>query len=420
MRKRQGSSKALLIIHAITFLISIIFSASLPKLLGVQDYIVVMQISALINFLLPICAFASPTLFIKKYNFTDRLSLFRQVLKLYSLGTLTVLISIFIFFNFLGEIDYKIAVHTFVITMFTSFLVGITTFARVESKVLLYAVSTILIKLNVLVIVSVFYGSESLSTSQFLAVWSYSSVFVFLLSLILMKSPVKNALMNVGVEANHEIENFKQMLVFCSPIVFANVLTMLLPFFERYILDGLIDKDGLALYLFNIDILSKVSSILLLVLKVVIYPRIMLSNKNAQIKLFSSYLKNVFFICLIVILSSPLISFVYGLLIKGVLGYVNYYDMGVSLFLISYSMIVPLNYILSIGLVITNKNKFLMISTSLTLIMHMIGVNILSSNYGVLGVSFSLFFSIVITSLVLYFYTKVKVNEYEKNYCKIH
>ncbi|TMN77042.1 MULTISPECIES: hypothetical protein [unclassified Pseudoalteromonas] len=415
MSKGRGDNKILLFVHGLTFLVSIIFSLLLPKALGVQDYIIVMQITAFINFLLPICAFASPTLMIRQYNSLDRSVLFLQIIKLYLLGSLLVTAIIVFTLLYLDVMTINIAILVFFITLFSSVLTGIAAFARAQTLLFLYSLCTILVKLNLLLIVTFFYIDNTLSATHLLFLWTLSGGIVLFLAFVYMEQPLSIAKLNSDVVEKNELLNMNEVIVFCFPVVFANLLTMLLPLLERFLLGGLISSGDLALYLFNIDILAKFSSVILLALKVVVFPKIMLTKKGLQVELFYTYLKKVSIIIFFVFLASPFLSYLYGVIIAKFIGYNEYYDFYVVILLITYSLVIPFNYMLTIGLVIINKNKFLLVSTSMTLFLHVVGILVFSEKYAALGASSSLFFSFLISSLILLFYTLVKVNEYKSN-----
>lgn len=415
MKNGRGSNKALLIIHGLTFLISIFFSTLLPKVLGIEEYITVMQITAFINLLLPIGTFSAPTFLIRQYNSLDRAELLKLIIQLFFIGAAIVIGIVLIAFLGLELLSLNAALLVFLISIFSSLLTTITALARIQSNFYLYFFTTIFVKLLVILILIFYYSKEFLTVNQFFFLWGGSSLCVLLLALIFLRKPLELAKSNNGVVLDTELTSLKEILLFCFPMVIANIITMLLPLIERYFLEGYISSDELALYIFNVDILAKISAIILLMLKVVIFPKIMLSKKDIQIDLFYMYLKKVSLFVGIFALSSPLQAYLFGFFIIEILGYVNYYDFYVAVLLIIFSLITPLNYMLTIGLVLINKNKFLLISTTITLVLHIAGMLLLGKRYAAFGVSLSLVISILISSIILFFYTLVKIHEYKKN-----
>ena len=143
-------NRRLLISHIWTFISSFLLAAILPKVLDVSDYILVMQLTAIVGLFVPLCTFAAPTYLIRQYKVIKGYYLINIVAKLFILG-LTLSIIILTPINFLYMEHYsEVSIHIFLIAIISlmavlSILSGV---SRMQSNALLYfhSIATILIK----------------------------------------------------------------------------------------------------------------------------------------------------------------------------------------------------------------------------------------------------------------------------------
>jgi O-antigen/teichoic acid export membrane protein len=197
-------------------------------------------------------------------------------------------------------------------------------------------------------------------------------------------------------------------------------MVMFLPLVERYLLQGLIDPEQMVLYLFNLDFFSKVSGVMLLTLKVVVFPKIILLPESRKIEVFKKHLKLCVFFAIGLILISPLLTYFFHNVILKPLGHSDLFDKYVSIVMIVYTLTLSINYMILIGLVIINKNKYLIITTTLTLVLHIVGIYMLSPKYGALGASLSLLLSSLVSIIVLFLITYKGIDDFQKNNHKIY
>ncbi|TBT12876.1 hypothetical protein D5E82_13630 [Vibrio parahaemolyticus] len=76
--------------------------------------------------------------------------------------------------------------------------------------------------------------------------------------------------------------DYVKSIFFCLPIVISNVLVMFVPFLERTVIDTMLSKDILAQYVFNFEVSSKISAVVLLSLKILIWPNIVDSSEKEE------------------------------------------------------------------------------------------------------------------------------------------
>ncbi|WP_219811914.1 hypothetical protein, partial [Vibrio jasicida] len=79
-----------------------------------------------------------------------------------------------------------------------------------------------------------------------------------------------------------EIKQIVNVLGYCIPLAFANILVMFLPLMERTLIEQQLSLNELAQYVFNFEIASKFTTVFLLCLKLIVWPNIVDSNNSKE------------------------------------------------------------------------------------------------------------------------------------------
>lgn len=421
MSERGASSKYLLSVHALTFIVSICLTIVLPKVLKANDYVEVMKLIAVVNFIIPICSFGLPTYLMRNYR-CNKKKLFFNFASLSLIGICMAIIVLFVM-NFITSIDTDIAIIVLFLAFISSLFSVLSSLGRITKDLGLYFSSTFISKFFLLIVLLyiIYLVGEKITYAYYFELWLTVSLITLLIVSVKVHWKIKsNELFSNKDVDNNEYLTFKNSLLFCLPLIFSNLIVMLLPLVERYLLQELIPPEQMVMYLFNVDFFSKISSVFLLTLKVVVFPKIILLPKNTQIFAYRKYFKKLMLFVSAIFMLSPLLAYTFNFIILIPLGNGDLFDIKIATLLILYTMFVSVNYMVLIALIIVNKNKYVILTTTLNIILHVAGIYFLSPIYGALGASVSLLMSSVVSVLVLYFISALEVRKFEKDYCKIY
>ncbi|EJF7264716.1 hypothetical protein M8475_002545 [Vibrio parahaemolyticus] len=409
-------NRRLLISHIWTFISSFLLAAILPKVLDVSDYILVMQLTAIVGLFVPLCTFAAPTYLIRQYKVIKGYYLINIVAKLFILG-LTLSIIILTPINFLYMEHYsEVSIHIFLIAIISlmavlSILSGV---SRMQSNALLYfhsiATSKIL-TVVFLIVISLFF---SVSKNTYIYLW-FSALMITVVLLFRRARESINVLLENNEVNDNVVHSFRDSFFFCYPIVISNALVVALPFIERMKMPLVISNEDVALYIFNIDVIGKISAVSLLVLKVVIFPHILKFDIKEQIIQYHLYLKKLVTFLIMVCIASYIIVFSFLNRVYESLGYGDFFNADVICMVITSFCLIAVNYMFTIALAIVKKNEILILTTVITLTLHYIGIDYLGVRFGVVGISFSYLFSIGVVTIILGLFSNGSLNAYKKN-----
>ncbi|TWO86308.1 hypothetical protein AYI75_04250 [Shewanella algae] len=419
MSDKGANSKYLLSVHALTFIVSILTTVILPKALNNVDYIEAMKLMAVVNVIIPICSFGLPT-YLMRYYSCNKSNLISNIFLLGFTGLILSFILLTIFSS-VSELSIKVVILVLFIAFISSLFSISGSLGRITQSLSLYFTSTFTPKLLLLcsIMICLYYIRKPIDYSLYLELW----LLVSIVTLFFVAGKVRALNKISSLDKKNDNKNnltYKTSLFFCVPLVFSNLMAMFLPLVERYLLQGLIAPEQMVLYLFNLDFFSKVSGVMLLTLKVVVFPKIILLPENRKVEAFKKYLKLCVLFAIGLILISPLLTYFFHNVILKPLGHSDLFDKYVSIVMIVYTLILSINYMVLIGLVIINKNKYLIITTTLTLVLHVAGIYILSPKYGALGASLSLLISSIVSVIVLFLITYKGIDGFQKNNHKIY
>ncbi|MDG2644853.1 oligosaccharide flippase family protein [Vibrio parahaemolyticus] len=389
--------------HIITFISGLILTLLLPRFLSVSDYASLSIEISLLNMLLPIATFGLTPYIIRNFKKQETMTyhLRDTVFFLFVIGNA---LAFFIFALYLF-------IKTGAVNVITLFLVVssiiVTSLITVSSG--LYRVKKEPIKYFCVVSLSKF----------FLLVFVLSSIFYFhyweneyyffslLISGLLVALICKGDMLpKRNINKTTKCSDYVKSIFFCLPIVISNVLVMFVPFLERTVIDTMLSKDILAQYVFNFEVSSKISAVVLLSLKILIWPNIVDSSEKEEKAKYKKYgLKVVF-----VLISTVAIIFVFGrplyeIMIDLFLSE-SYNNFIVFLYAVTFSALSVLLYYINLSVLLSGKTYIMTIGCLIISFSHYTGLVYLVPIYGVIGACISSVVSVsagIVFSLVFNF-----------------
>lgn len=410
-------NRRLLISHVWTFISSFILAAILPKVLDVSDYILVMQVIAVVGLFVPLCTFAAPTYLMRQYRSVHGDCLIKVVAKLFALGlTLSTLIIIPIKFLYIERVtEVSIYIVLTVIVALTALLGILSGLSRMQSDGQLYFHSIATTKILTLIFLVVFSLLFTISANDYIYIWCSALLITFALLFRRAKKSI-NILLKNKKSGNAIAPSFKDSFFFCYPVVISNALVVALPFIERVAMPSVISNENVALYIFNVDLVGKVSAVFLLVLKVVVFPNILRFDLKEQVTQYHLYLKKLVLFLTAACIVSYVMVFSFLDRVYELFGFGDFFNAKVICMVIASFGLIAVNYMFTIALAIVKKNEVLILTTVTTLVLHYIGIYYLGSTFGVVGVSLSYFISVGVVTIILGFFSNGSLNAYKENF----
>ena len=411
---KKKSNKLLLLSHIWTFIAGLLLAVLLPKVLVISEYIIAMKVIALIGILIPVCSFAVPTFLIRQYNNSKGNELVIVIGKLLGIGFFISIITLLFFnlFSQFGIYNYKILIAIIVFLSAGLNILGAS--ARMQSDAILYFHAIATSKIITILFVCVCYIMGNMSVDTFLEIWLLSLIITILIASKRVKFSYLKLIDNKKSHS-FDVLTTRSAFIFCYPIVISNCLIVIIPLIERILLPSIISENDLALYVFNMDVFGKIGSIFLLVLKVIVFPSILKVSKREQYHEYIKYFKVLLFLEVIIFLVTMIFVTSFGCFIYTYFGLNGFFDPIVILIIVAIFIISTINYMFTIGLAIVGDNKVLLVTTAITLISHTIGMIFIGREFGVQGIAFSYLLSVILSSVILGFFSFRKLNVFEKN-----
>ncbi len=374
----------------LTFIVGIIMTFYLPQVLGVEEYSKYAILSVCVNFFIPICSLGLVSYIIRFYKTEDKifdLGLNSKII--YCIGLVLTLVIVCIY-----SLIFDLSFNDFLSIYFAVSLLALVSISagyyRAKDDANAYfnlVASQKILHFIIFVIISEFFYTSAIL--YFLS--SIISCFLILLITRFRCFPV------VG-ELEVSIKTVKYGLSFCIPIAIANISITFIPVIERNLILSIFDSDVLSQFVFNYELITKFTSISLLVIKVIIWPHIACGNKNIEISRYEQTLKNSLIILTVIILiGSVFIKLIYQWLIENVFNMSTYSNEYLMILLFISSCIIIMNYIVNLGSMIMNKTSIISSKTAIVIVFHTLGIMVLSQYIYIYGVVISMIFAQIIS-----------------------
>lgn len=398
-----------LLAHFVSFLASVSLTVMLAKYLSVSEFGRYGVWLSVLNFLLPIATLSmSPYIIrnIKNGSFSTY-GFLKTVSVLFFLGLLAagaIFLMIFICMPQLGG-SYVSGMVFYWALASSAVLVLAAAFGRALDKPLFYLLNvggqkTISLILLLLIMCL---ATTPMVEHYFMASAASSSIVVAGIGFV--------SYFHIFSDQNARTK-IRDGLRFCVPVVVANSLVLALPLIERAVLFGWAEPGDLGRYVFNFEMVAKFLSVILLVMKVVVFPSVIGGNKENEIVRYRWYFRNLLFLlALALCLAQVFVYFAYDWVLS-VSGMSEYADRKIFMFATFYSVMLILGYMLNVGVMVTGKTKFMSYGAALMLMCHVAGLYIMVPVFGVYGAAMSLVMSQAIHLLVLYFFSEKEIRKY--------
>ena len=395
--------------HGITFLAGFVLTIMLPKILSVSEYAQLSIEIALLNILLPIAAFGLTPYIIRTFPKQDDITynLRDTVYFLFIIGNFiafggVVLISLFRN-DTLNFVSLSVLILAIVFTSLGTVASGL---YRAKKDAVKYFMIVVSSKTLLLVcVLGSFYTFND---------WTVEYYFVSLLisaalAILICQGDV---LPSKYLNKKTTLADCRKSLYFCFPIVLSNVLVMAVPFLERSIIDVMLLEEELAQYVFNFEVSAKFSAIVLLSIKILIWPNIVDKLEEKEKVKFKKYGYKIILILtgvvsLICFFGETTYEYVVGVFINKF--YINF---EVFSFAIIFAALNVLLYYINLSVLLSGKTYIMTFGCVLILSSHYFGLIYLIPIYGIAGASISAILSTtfgIIFSIVLnnkYFFTR--------------
>ena len=400
-----------LLAHVITFFCSFILILLLPYYLNEEQYSNYAVITSAINFFIPLATFGLVPFIIRHYKNKDN--------RTFDLRYVTV--RVFIFGLLSSIVIYSATVY------FTENVRLIEYFFVIPLAFALSALSTVssgyyraankhnkyfnIIATQKLILCSVvflsFYFFDYLRTPK---VFFYLTVLSLLISLVFVK---------LDFFPNDEEKQRSELgvitgLKYCAPIAMSNIILMAIPFYERSYILGYVSNIQFSQYVFNFELAAKITAIILLVLKIMVWPKIVGGEVSEELNKYYSVVRRTFL--LTVIISAALVLFsnyFYESILDSVYSSHQLSNVGVFHGAIAFSMFTVLLYVVNLGFLLTGKTNCMMLVYVVILICHIILLFFFVPTHGLTGVIISILISQFFGLAIAIFLNRIFLIKYE-------
>jgi O-antigen/teichoic acid export membrane protein len=391
------SKKLFLIAHIFTFVISLVMALLLPSYLGITSYADVVVWLSLINFLSAIASVSLVPFIIRNYNRLDELTydLARVTRIVFSLGSLSsfVVVCGLFFFGF-----FKLSFTQWFLIYSLSLLVAATVIStgyyRAANKYWTYFIVVAGSKILLFVLFVAFYFIENkVSASEYMILYLLSLLFVLILVRFSIFMPSDNSVRKSG--------GLDNALRFCAPIAFTNIVIMLLPVVERGVIQSKLSELDMGVYVFNFELGLKVTTVILLVLKLMVWPLIANGNPEKERKLYRYWFIKVSVIAtlaLVVVLSFGEFLYVY---IIGMFVGNEFVNVSIFKYALVFSYISVMSYMVNVGVMLAGRTSLMILGAVIFLMSHLIGMTSFIDKYGIESVSISIVISFALSVVVV-------------------
>ena len=261
----------------------------------------------------------------------------------------------------------------------------------------------------ILIIIACFYLSNNLKNVNGYLIALLSSTF---LSLMIVKFKIFPENENKKMDMQSYISGVK----YCLPIAFSNLLVMAIPLMERMIITTDISTEALAQYVFNFDISTKISAVILIVLKVIVWPKIVSGDAIEEIIRYKKALRyGIVIVAIYLVVVISLSSHGYDVLMKWIFPSKPLANINVFILSLIYSSLIIISYLVNMGLLLTGKTKIMLLSCLVTLLFHLFGMKILIPTYGVMGAALSICFAQFLNIVISYLFNLRYIKRHENN-----
>lgn len=202
---------------------------------------------------------------------------------------------------------------------------------------------------------------------------------------------------------------------FCIPVILTNALVLALPLVERTVLVRWVKLDELGIYVFNLDLVAKFSASLLLIMKLLIFPSVMSTDKGMEVFRYRQYLKKVIGSCLVGVALLFIFSIGGYERVLGLISMSDYENARIFGLAIVYSGMIVVGYMISIGVMITGKTTIMTYSAVLMIVAHVAALYFTVPLFGIYGAGYSLVASQALYVLCLYLLCERELGRYVQN-----
>ncbi len=238
-----------------------------------------------------------------------------------------------------------------------------------------------------------------LFSGQYLNLYLVSSVIsvVFLFPYLIQLRTYKKLFSSHNL---FKLDGLFDAVKFCVPVLLANILVMGIPLFERSYLVSNTDELLLAQYIFNYELSLKITGLILLVMKILVWPYITDKNESQEKKRYVNVgrllLPSLCVMVFIVILSEPLYNFITVS--------INHEFSNHNIFTLCtlYSAFLVLNYYINLSFLLTANSSYMTKGSFLTLLFHVFLIDLFFNEFGVYGVLVSASTSILLSMLIVF------------------
>lgn len=309
---------------------------------------------------------------------------------LFIMGSILSFIVLLIIYIFqIVSLSFNNLLYLGTAVLFTATSVVISSYYRASQQQVSYF---ILICISKIIFVTIFIVLLYLYDFNYLNYYMISVCLSILISFTFLRFKFKSEKLLLD-------KRLKLGMLFCLPVLFANLIVMLLPLFERAYLIDRVDSVSLAQYIFNFELGAKVSALFLLFMKIIVWPHI--TDKKSQRERIKYYKVGKYLLPSLVVMAfmgmflEPLYKYFIDFFKPEYSNYKYFY------LAVLYSCVVVFNYYINLGFLLTSRTYLMTISCLMTLIIHVLCVVLITPKYGVSGVAVSLILSMFLSSIIV-------------------
>ena len=388
-----------LVAHIVTFLCGLLITISLPYLLSSNEYNTTYLMISLLNVLIPIGSFGLTPFIIRYFKKAEvlNLDLFSISISLLILGSAFVCVAIS-FFSAFDLYDFKKTTLAMIwlSVSFGAVAVVLSAFYRASNNAKSYF---IIVAGSKLLFIPVVMLGIYLFSHQYLNVYLISSVIsvAFFFPFLINFKYFRKLFLLPNL---FNFKDFFNSVRFCVPVLLANILVMGIPLFERSYLVSKADENLLAQYIFNYELSLKITGLILLVMKILIWPYITDKDESQERKKYVTVGKflipSLCVMVFLVVISEPL----YGFFVLNINeAFVNH---DIFILCTLYSAFLILNYYINLSFLLTEKSGYMTKGSFLSLLLHVIFIDLFFDRFGVYGVLISASTSMLLSMLIVF------------------
>jgi O-antigen/teichoic acid export membrane protein len=386
--------------HAITFIANISLTIIIARYLHVEEFVDYTQVSSFMNMIVPVCTFGLIPFVIRQFNNGNNRDFdLRYVsINIFLIGAALSLVSVVIYFLFGGVGSIGNMFLTYSVIILTALGLVSNSVARVQRRPWNYFfIGAVGRAISIILIGAAFVVSDSWRSIQgILICTSVGLALPLLLTRFRWLPPAEEA-----KEKNRT--GIITAFHFVFPITLSNMVVMSTPFLERVILKSSLADFEIAQYVFNYDLALKSLAIITIFLKLLVYPSIVTGDPEEESRRFRLLMKLTILGSVAAFFIIALSSYFYVDAMRYLTGSIKYANRTIFILVGGYSLIFIMNYIVTIGVMLTGKTRSLLYGSCIFTALHVVGISILPQYFGAVGVCCSLIASQVIATLFCYY-----------------